>query len=61
MPCAATSDPAIGGTCDLNTTLNSIVPVRSTAGNRAIWQLGQIDVSDGGADGLVATGPNTRS
>ena len=51
VPCAATSDPAIGGTCDLNTTLNSIVPGAVAAGNRAIWQLGQIDVSDGGADG----------
>ena len=26
---------------------------------RAIWQLGQVRVLDGGADGLVSTGPNT--
>ena len=25
---------------------------------RSIWQLGQIEVQDGGADGLAATAPN---
>jgi hypothetical protein len=26
---------------------------------RAIWQLGQVEVLDGGADGVVSTTPNT--
>ena len=26
---------------------------------RTIWQLGQVRVNDGGADGLVSTTPNT--
>jgi hypothetical protein len=28
-------------------------------GERAIWQLGQIQVRDGGADGVAATAGNT--
>ena len=28
-------------------------------GARAVWQLGQVEVRDGGADGNVATEPNT--
>ena len=32
---------------------------RSSAGKRAIWELGQTEVLDGGADGLASTGPNT--
>jgi hypothetical protein len=27
---------------------------------RAIWQLGKVDVLDGGADGVANTNPNTR-
>jgi predicted esterase len=60
VPCAATADPAIGSTCAVNTSANSIVPGAVAAGNRAVWQLGQVQVSDGGSDGLAATGPNTN-
>ncbi len=28
-------------------------------GKRAIWELGQIEVSDGGSDGLASTEDNT--
>jgi hypothetical protein len=28
-------------------------------GKRAIWELGQIEVFDGGSDGLTSTGDNT--
>ena len=28
-------------------------------GKRSIWEFGQVTVNDGGADGLVSTGPNT--
>jgi hypothetical protein len=35
------------------------VPGAVTAGKRAIWQLGQIQVYDGGPDGLASTQPNT--
>jgi hypothetical protein len=57
VPCAATPGTP-GATCALNTSVNSVVPGAVGAGNRAVWELGQIRVSDGGADGLAATDPN---
>jgi hypothetical protein len=29
------------------------------AGNRAVWELGQVRVNDGGPDGTVSTTPNS--
>jgi hypothetical protein len=46
--------------CNLNTTVNAVYPGAITAGRRGIWQLGQVQVYDGGADGLASTtGDNT--
>ena len=59
VPCAATPDPAVGGTCSLSTTLDAIVPSAITEGDRSSWQLGAVQVFDGGADGLLSTTPNT--
>ncbi len=58
VPCAATQS-TIGATCELSTSVNSVLPGAVASGNRAVWELGQIRVTDGGADGLAATGPNT--
>jgi len=57
--CAATADPAIGSTCALDTSINAIVPGAVVEGKRAIWALGQIQLQDGGSDGVVSTLPNT--
>ena len=51
--------PAVGGDCELTTTLDAIVPGAVKEGDRSIWQLGAIQVFDGGADGLASTSPNT--
>jgi hypothetical protein len=60
VPCAATTDPASGGSCSLASTFNAILPGSVVEGGRAIWQLSAIDVFDGGADGQAATrGDNT--
>ena len=59
VPCAATASTTIGATCSVATTFNAIVPGAVVEGKRAIWQLGQIEVFDGGADGLASTAPNT--
>jgi Tol biopolymer transport system component len=48
-----------GSLCAVSTTANAVIPGAITAGQRAIWQLGQVQVYDGGADGLVATTDNT--
>ena len=37
----------------------AIVPGAVKEGKRAVWQVGQVQVYDGGADGAVTTSPNT--
>ena len=49
----------MGATCGGTTTLDAVVPGTIKEGKRAIWQLGQVRVNDGGADGVVSTTPNT--
>jgi hypothetical protein len=57
--CAATADTAIGGTCTANTSANTVVPGSVKTGKRAIVEIGQITITDGGPDGLNGTTPNT--
>ena len=57
--CAATADTAIGGTCTANTSANTVVPGSVKTGKRAIVEVGQITITDGGPDGLNGTTPNT--
>jgi hypothetical protein len=60
VPCAATASTTTGSTCSLTSSFNSVLPGSVVAGKRAIWQLGEIDVFDGGADGQAGTtGDNT--
>ena len=58
VQCAATSAATIGGACNLSTTLDAIWPGVVREGARSIWQLGQIEVLDGGPDGDVDTPGN---
>ena len=57
VPCAPTPG-AEGATCSISTTFDAIMPGAVTEGRRAMWQLGAVEVHDGGSDGLAATGPN---
>ena len=57
--CTATGDATVGSTCSASTTADALVPGMVVEGARAIWQLGQVSVTDGGADGVAATAPNT--
>jgi Beta-propeller repeat len=59
VPCSATADATIGGTCSATTTANALAPGVLTAGNRTTWQIGQVQVFDGGPDGNADTAPNT--
>ena len=53
VPCGASS-------CAIATTADSLVPGTVRESKRAIWQMGQIRVFDGGPDGAAATtGDNT--
>ena len=55
MPCTATGDATVGSTCSITTTAQTIAPGSAVEGMRAIWETGQVPVSDGGADGNPAT------
>jgi hypothetical protein len=47
------------GTCNLATTFDAAVPNVIREGKRAVWQLGQVKIFDGGPDDSVATADNT--
>jgi hypothetical protein len=56
VPCAETADPAVGSTCSATTTVNALFPWQPPAVSerrRAIWQLDQMAVWDGGEDGYI--------
>jgi WD40-like Beta Propeller Repeat len=60
VACTATADTSAGSDCNLNTTFDSLVPGLVKEGVRGVWQLGQVQVYDGGADGVASTtGDNT--
>ena len=58
-PCTATASTAVGSTCAVTTTANAVVPGAVKDGKRAIVEIGQLQIFDGGTDGVVATTPNT--
>ena len=58
-PCTATVS-ADGSDCAVGTTTNALMPGIIATGQRAVWQVGQMQVDDGGSDGLASTtGDNT--
>jgi FtsP/CotA-like multicopper oxidase with cupredoxin domain len=57
-PCAATADPAAGSDCQANTTLDALLPGIVREGARGIWDVQDVEVYDGGPDGLAATEDN---
>jgi hypothetical protein len=58
VPCSATPEGGTGGACSVSTSANAVVPGAVTEGRRAIVQLGQVRVFDGGPDGVAATADN---
>jgi hypothetical protein len=59
VPCAATADPTVGSTCSVSTSANAVMPGAVTAGNRAIWEIGPVQVYDGGSSGTAGAGDAT--
>jgi hypothetical protein len=60
VPCSGDLDTAVGSTCGVSTTAEAITPGIATEGKRAVWELGQVKVYDGGTDGdAETTGDNT--
>lgn len=59
IPCATTTSTTVGSTCSVVTTANAVAPGAVVAGARAIWEIQNVQVFDGGADGVASTTPNT--
>src|SRR5689334_3233361 len=57
--CANVASTTIGGTCTANTSANATVPGSVKDTQRSVVEIAQIQISDGGADGQVATADNT--
>jgi hypothetical protein len=61
VPCTATGGTTnIGASCAVDTTADALAPGTIKEGTRSIWQVGPVDVYDGGSDGVASTNPNTR-
>jgi acyl-homoserine-lactone acylase len=59
VQCSGTPDD-VGGACAVDTTANAVVPGFVKDAQRAIVQLSQIHVNDGGPDGLTETAAGNR-
>jgi TolB protein len=57
--CVAVADPREGSYCQTSTSADALIPGAIKEGRRSVWQLGQVVVYDGGADGDTATAGNT--
>jgi hypothetical protein len=53
VSCGGTSSTTVGSTCAVSTSANAVAPGAVAAGRRAIWQLGQVQVYDGGSSGVA--------
>ena len=56
ISCTATGDTTVGSTCELDTTVEALVPGAVTELTRAIWELGAIRVHDGAGNLFMTQG-----
>ncbi len=60
VPCGATTtDISVGSTCAITTTINAVLPGAIRNGQRAIWEMGPLQVYDGGASGAAGSADAT--
>jgi len=61
VPCTGTSDKTTGSSCTLITSVEGLLPgaIKQDGNNRAIWELGQVQVYDGGAHGVAGASDAT--
>jgi Low-density lipoprotein receptor repeat class B len=55
VPCQTTADTTIGSSCAVATSADAIQPGTVREKARTIWQLGDVELFDGGPDGVAAT------
>ena len=49
-PCTTTADPNVGGSCGITTTVDTLVPGTVVEAKRTVWNMGTLQVEDGGPD-----------
>jgi Tol biopolymer transport system component len=60
VPCTASGGAAsLGATCAVTTSFDAVTPGAIPEGKRSVWELGQVQVLDGGPDSDADTTPNT--
>jgi plastocyanin len=59
IPCTATDATSVGSACSVSTTANAVTPGAIVSGARAVWEIQNVQVFDGGADGVASTTGNT--
>jgi hypothetical protein len=55
VACTATAAAGTGAACEASTSADALAAGTVVEGKRAVWQLSQVQVFDGGTDGLAAT------
>ena len=55
MTCASSPSSRQAARASLSTSADAIIPGSVPEGERSIWELGQVEVWDGGPDGAIAT------
>jgi hypothetical protein len=55
VPCQTTTSTTVGSTCAVNTSADAVQPGTVRESARTIWQLGDVELFDGGPDGVAAT------
>jgi hypothetical protein len=56
IPCTGTADTTVGSTCQLDTTVEALLPGAVVEKRRAIWELGAIRVHDGAGNLFLTQG-----
>jgi Tol biopolymer transport system component len=59
VPCSGDLDTSVGSSCVVSTTAEAVIPGVVPESKRSVWGLGQVEVFDGGADGVASTPDNT--
>ena len=56
VPCTTNADPAVGSTCAVATTADTVAPGSVKEGRRAVWALDAFEVRDGDAQVFLRQG-----
>ncbi len=53
VDCLSTPDPAVGSTCEVQSTFDTLVPGSVIEGKRSVMRIAAAKIKDAGADGNI--------